>query len=107
MIYQRAGKRMRFLRKEQGLTQIQLAEIFRVTQKYISEVENGHKQAPLVFFAEVASYFDVTVDGLINPDPCSSVYVEMITNIVRKQQPADQAYILGQIRLFVRWRKAR
>jgi len=60
----RLGQRMRDLRLRRDLTQEQLAERSDFTVKYISHVERGIVNVPLVTLAVLAKALDVTISEL-------------------------------------------
>jgi len=63
------GERLQNIRKARGLTQVQLAEAARTTQRAISyyETEAGFPPAPAVI--DLAQALDVTTDELLGVKP--------------------------------------
>ena len=59
------GKRIRDLRKKQGLSQSQLSEILHVSATYISHLENGSKSMSLELFVSLVNALKTTADGLL------------------------------------------
>ena len=59
------GKKLRELRKELGLTQIQLDNAIGFTQKTICSLELGKYQPSLQKLVKIAKFFDVSIDDLI------------------------------------------
>ena len=59
------GKKLRELRKELGLTQIQLDNAIGFTQKTICSLELGKYQPSLQKLVKIAKYFDVSIDDLV------------------------------------------
>jgi len=60
--------RLKELRKEKGLNQKQLAEIFNVKQNTISQWESGEREPDNDTLKALAKYFGVTTDYLLNGD---------------------------------------
>lgn len=58
------GKRIRQLRKERGLTQIQLSNLTNITQCQISLIENG-KNVELSSLTRIADGLGCTIDVII------------------------------------------
>jgi DNA-binding XRE family transcriptional regulator len=54
-----------FWRKKRGLTQAALAKEVGVTQAYLSEIENGKKEARIGVLKDLAAALKVTVDELV------------------------------------------
>lgn len=50
----RLGATLRSLRRQQGLTQEEVAERAGFTSKYISEIERGHRNPPIDTLARIA-----------------------------------------------------
>ncbi len=61
---EKLGKRMRGLRKEQGLTQDQLADALGITKSTIAKYESGRLYPSLNILMGAADYFDVSLDYL-------------------------------------------
>lgn len=62
---QSMGKRIRQLRKNQGLTQEKFAEVIDISIKHISEVERGISSLSLEKLKDAANHLDCTMDYLI------------------------------------------
>ena len=56
------------LRKEKGLTQEELAHALYVSRTAISKWESGRGYPSIASLQEIAKYFSITVDELINPE---------------------------------------
>lgn len=59
------GKRMRDVRQERGLTQVQLSERSGLTQARISELEHGSRMPNLVTILRLAVALDCKVMDLV------------------------------------------
>lgn len=59
------GKKIRELRTEKGLKQIELAEILNVTQSTIVRYENGKYEPSLSTLIKICKYFEVSADYLL------------------------------------------
>ena len=62
------AKNLVMLRKEQGLTQGQLAEALNYSDKTISKWENGDALADVATLNAICQFFNVTMDDLYNGD---------------------------------------
>lgn len=60
------GDRMALLREERDLTQEELAEIIGITRAALSHYEKNRRQPEYKILAKIASYFDVSIDWIIN-----------------------------------------
>lgn len=91
------SKILKTLRKNKGVTQIELAKLFNVSKSTISMYELGEREPNFEILEKLAQYFNVSIDFLLgksdnrelNFDPFS---VQGITHIKRKKLP-----ILGSI----------
>ena len=63
-ILKRFGKRLRQVREEQKMTQLQLAEKVGIENSYLSTVENGHKEPCLEVIAMLAAGMGVSLRKL-------------------------------------------
>lgn len=59
------GKRLRLLREEKDLTQIELAKILSLTNSTISQYEAGKRMPEQGILQKIADIFDVSVDYLL------------------------------------------
>lgn len=64
-LYKRIGKKIAILRKENSMTQEQLAEKLSITVKHCSSVERGLSSLSLEKLIYVADLFDVSLDYLV------------------------------------------
>ena len=59
------GKRIRTLREEQGLTQVQLSEKFQISIDHLKAIERGRRACSIELFVEATAIFNVSLDYLI------------------------------------------
>ena len=57
--------RLKFLRKQKGISQIKLAMDLSMNQNSISRYENGMRQADYETLIKFADYFNVSIDYLL------------------------------------------
>ena len=57
--------RLKFLRKQKGISQIKLAIDLSMNQNGISRYENGMRQADYETLIKFADYFNVSIDYLL------------------------------------------
>lgn len=62
--------RLKELRKEKGLSQLQLATDLHTTQNTISRYETGEREPGIAELIKIADYFNVSVDYLIGRTEC-------------------------------------
>ena len=60
------GKQLRDLRIEKGLSQRELGKIFNVCNQTISFWETGSREPDFDTLVEIAHYFDVSIDSLLD-----------------------------------------
>ena len=65
MDYEKIGKRIRDLRRQQGYTQEALAEAVDLSAPFVSHIERASKKASLETISRIASILNVTVDYLL------------------------------------------
>lgn len=64
------GKRLKELRLENGLTQLQLAEMLDISKSNISKYESGNVEPNLELITEISIQFNVTTDYLLGRTNC-------------------------------------
>ena len=60
------GERIRFLRKERGLTQEELSFEIDADNSYIANIENAHRDIPLSRVYKIAKVLNVSLSELFN-----------------------------------------
>lgn len=65
VFFKKLGKRMAELRKELGLTQVQLAETLDISQQLIAAYEAGTRKIPASMLPTLAKLFAVSLESLI------------------------------------------
>lgn len=59
-------KRLRDLREDNDLTQTDIANYLHVTQRTYSRYENDERAIPIEILSKLATFYDTSVDYLIN-----------------------------------------
>lgn len=59
------GKRLKELREERNLTQKQVAAALKINSVTYLHYEKAQREPPLLLLAEMAEYFNVSVDYLL------------------------------------------
>jgi len=58
-------QRLRNLREDSDLTQVQMGKMLNITQKAYSNYETGQRSIPLDVLIKLAKYFDTSTDYLL------------------------------------------
>lgn len=66
MNQQKIGTFMKSLRKEKGLTQEQLAEVFNVSNRTVSRWENGNNLPDLDVLIEISDFYEVDLREILD-----------------------------------------
>lgn len=64
----RIGEKLSFLRKQRGMTQMELAEKLDISRQAVSRWEQGISEPSTENLVSIGKLFDVTVDALVNED---------------------------------------
>jgi len=59
------GQRLKMLRKEKKMTQVEMAELLDYTGRHYQKVEAGEVNVPGLTLMKLADFFDVTLDYLV------------------------------------------
>lgn len=65
-VYEVFGEKLKELRKEEGITQEELAEKLEVSKTTVVNYENANRKVPLDIVVKIAQLFNVSVDTLLN-----------------------------------------
>ncbi|MCP4285410.1 MAG: helix-turn-helix domain-containing protein [Gammaproteobacteria bacterium] len=95
--YQQLGKRVAQLRKDQGLTQTQLAEILGISQQTMAHYEVGRLRVAVAMLPALAKALAVSIEELMDvqptaakgkrgPTPALQRQIEQISQLPRTKQ---------------------
>ncbi len=65
VFFKQLGKRVASLRKESGMTQVQLAETLTISQQLIAAYEAGTRKIPASMLPRLATLFAVSLEELL------------------------------------------
>ncbi len=65
-INKKVGLKIRDIRKEKGISQLELANKIGVSQAYITYLENGQRNIDLKMLEKIAKALDVSIEELMN-----------------------------------------
>ena len=57
--------RIKYLRKQKGITQLKMAMDLELNQNTVSRYENGERQPDIAELIRIADYFNVSIDYLV------------------------------------------
>ena len=66
------GARIAALRKEQSITQVQLAQLLKVSQQTITAYEVGRRRMPVSSLPVIARFLGVSIEELIGEPPSAA-----------------------------------
>lgn len=98
------GSRIAALRKEQGVTQVQLAEQLGIAQQTLAHYEVGRLRMPVSLLPEFARRFGVSVDELLGlrngtgkrgPTPMLQKQIERLNRLPKAQQQVVMRMLEG------------
>ena len=62
------GKNIKYLRRQKGITQLQLADYLGITAQAVSKWENGHSAPDVYLLPRIAEFFSVSIDTLMRSE---------------------------------------
>jgi transcriptional regulator with XRE-family HTH domain len=65
LFFKQLGARIAALRKDQGMTQVQLAAALELTQQMVASYEVGRRRVPVSLLPQIAETLTVSLDELI------------------------------------------
>jgi len=96
VFFKQLGARIAALRKDQGMTQVQLAELLGLTQQMVASYEVGRRRVPVSLLAQIAETLTVSLEELIGkkdvqpakrgPAPKLQQQIERIQRLPRSKQ---------------------
>ena len=77
------GNRIRQLRKDQGMTQAQLAMKLNIGDRHLRKIEAGEKGPSIDILVEVATLFNVSLDYIIMGKQSQSDLKKKLTALIQ------------------------
>ncbi len=79
--YRSLGSRIRFFRRERGLSQEELAELVNSSKNHIGYIETGKRAASLLLVVRIANVLEVSLEDLL-ADSLEVVRNESLSRVV-------------------------
>lgn len=95
--YTALGKRVKRLRKEQGIKQTELADSLGISYQYMSMIETGKRQLSLSLLVDLANRLGATTDELLygSLDSLNKKYDQDMQDILEDCTPEERDFILA------------
>ena len=84
------GARIASLRKEQGITQVQIADLLKVSQQTITAYEVGRRRMPVSSLPVIARFLGVSIEELIGEPPSAAAKKRGPTPKIQQQMERIQ-----------------
>jgi len=84
------GARIAALRKDQGITQVQMAELLKVSQQTITAYEAGRRRMPVSSLPGIARFLGVSIEELIGEPPSAAARKRGPTPKIQQQMERIQ-----------------
>ena len=98
----KTGERIKELRKQRGMTQEALAKAFKTESCVICKIEKGYQPISLDYAVDIAEYFGVSLDYLINGENVVDDEISMVFNQIPLTRKADmKKVILEMLRIYI------
>ena len=95
--YVALGRRVKKLRKEQGIKQTELADALGISYQYMSMIETGKRQLSLSLLVDLANHLGATTDELLygSLDSLNKKYDQDMEDILEDCTPEERDFILA------------
>ena len=97
MNQQKTGGFLKYLRKDKGLTQEQLAEHFNVTSRTVSRWETGSNMPDVDMLIELADFYNVDIREIIDGERKSENMNNETKNTLKKVAEYSNKLLINQI----------
>lgn len=94
--YQLIGKRLRTIRKKQGLTQEQIAELADLSAQHISGIERGTAPVSLAALVRICNVLSISTDDVLMDSVSSAAKPGLLREVeaVFSDCSADEIYLM-------------
>ena len=99
--YKLLGQRIREERQKRNLTIEQFSEIIDITPAFLGLIENGKRGLSIKKLIEIANYFDILVDNLLNINKDKPDYrQEKFKNLTQNISDDNMDFIFKIVEIF-------
>lgn len=94
------SENLQLLRRQKGITQEDLADVFGVTSQSISKWELGINCPDIIMLPKIADFYEVSIDELIGYKQMSSInsiYIDVKSLIDSSENKIDDAYKIARL----------
>ncbi len=105
IVKEESGKRISTLRKRNGMTQENLAELLDCSVKHISHVERGSALLSLEKYVFLSDYFHCSLDYLLkgtDPGDASENLPSFVLEILRSDDEEERELLLTYLNMYSR-----
>lgn len=95
MDYRKIGDNIKKLRRQKGISQIELAKAIEVSQTHMSNIENGNTGISLWTAVKISRMLDCSVDMLVDNIKCESKSTEKEKYLIDVDELADILKIMA------------
>lgn len=94
------GKRVKEIREQKFMTQVELAEHCRTTAQYLSQIEHGKKQPSLQTLVGIAETLEISMDELLGGNQVRNrkVYQNELGQLLEDCSPYEKRVLYELIR---------
>jgi transcriptional regulator with XRE-family HTH domain len=116
-IARKVGERLRYLRKQRGISQEELAHLASLHTTYVGQLERGEKNATLETLDKITTALGITMEELfrfIQPTKKERDYFivreeknnfsDQIMTKIQVRSSADQKMVLEMLDLLLKWK---
>ena len=95
--YVALGRRVKKLRKEQGIKQTELADALGISYQYMSMIETGKRQLSLSLLVDLATHLGATTDELLSGslDSLNTRYDQDMEDILEDCTEEERNFIIA------------
>ena len=108
IVKEESGKRISTLRKRNGMTQENLAELLDCSVKHISHVERGSALLSLEKYVFLSDYFHCSLDYLLkgtDRDDVSNILPSFVLEILQSDDEDERELLLTYMNLYSKIKK--
>lgn len=94
------GKRVKEIREQKFMTQVELAENCRTTAQYLSQIEHGKKQPSLQILVGIAETLEISMDELLGGNQVRNrkVYQNELGQLLEDCSPYEKRVLYELLR---------
>lgn len=98
------GKRLKYLRELQNLSQEEVAMKANITRAYLGQIERGEKNPTVTMVSKICNALEITLEDFFSKDTDLDFYTKKIIRLLNDVNVSDKEYICTIVESIIKYK---